>query len=200
MFESSVQDRLLVHALTLFAQDGFDGTSIRAITGAARANLGAVTYYFGSKRALYETVLKAEVEPFREAVTAIGRGPGTPLERIELIVRTFFHYLHEHPGLPRLILQELATSSDLPKAARRALASNHSTIATVIAEGQRDGSIREGNPRLMALSIGSQPIMLALMRTVLARTMDIDQADGTTRADLADSVVAFILAGLQVTS
>jgi len=197
MFEKSVQDRLLIHALTLFAQDGFDGTSVRAITGAARANLGAVTYYFGSKRALYETVLETEVEPFQEAIAEIGSGPGTPLERIEFIVRTFFRYLHEHPGLPRLILQELATSPDLPEGVRRALAGNHGTIATVIAAGQRDGSIREGDPRLMALSIGSQPIMLALMRTVLARAVDIDQADDTTRADLANSVAAFVLAGLR---
>ena len=198
MYETSVEDRLQEAALTLFAQDGFDGTSVRAITGAARANLGAVTYYFGSKRALYETVLETEVEPFRETVAEIGRGPGTPLERMELIVRTFFRYLHEHPALPRLILQELATSSDLPEGARRALAGNHGTIATVIAEGQRDGSIREGDPRLMALSIGSQPLMLALMRTVLARAVDIDQSDGTTRTDLTDSVTVFVLAGLRV--
>jgi AcrR family transcriptional regulator len=197
MYESPVEDRLQRAALTLFAQDGFDGTSVRAITGAAGANLGAVTYYFGSKRALYETVFEGEILPFREAVVEIGRGPGTPLERLEHIVRTFFQYLHEHPALPRLILQEIATAADLPEGPRRALVSNHGTIAAVIAEGQREGSIREGDPRLMALSIGSQPIMLALMRAVLARAVDIDQSDSGTRADLTDSVVAFVIAGLR---
>ncbi len=193
----AVEARILAQARDLFAESGYAGTSVRAITAAARANLGAVTYYFGSKRELYKAVLADEVAPLREAVSAVAQGPGSPLERIEQIIRTFFAHLQQHPALPRLIVQQLATSSDIPDVARSALINNHRTIASVIAEGQTDGSIRAGDPRLMALSIGSQPMMLSLMRDVLTRAVDIDQSDPTTRTALVDSVVQFAVASLR---
>lgn len=196
----SVEGRLLSTARDLFARDGYDATSVRAITSAARANLGAVTYYFGSKRSLYESVLAAAVAPLREAVTAVGDSVGPPLERLERIVRKFFEHLHSHPALPRLVIQQLTTSSALPDALQRALISNHATIAKVIAEGQQQGSIRAGDPRLMALSIGSQPMMLALMREALSAAVHIDQSDPGTRSSLVDSVVDFVVAGLEARS
>lgn len=44
--------RILDAAERLFAEHGFDRTSMREVTSAAGANLGAITYYFGSKTAL----------------------------------------------------------------------------------------------------------------------------------------------------
>jgi AcrR family transcriptional regulator len=40
-------------ATALFADLGFAGTSVRAVAARARANLAAVTYYFGGKSELY---------------------------------------------------------------------------------------------------------------------------------------------------
>ncbi len=71
-------------------------------------------------------------------------------------------------------------------------------IASLIAEGQADGSIRPGDPQLMALSIGAQPIWLTLARGVLQAGVVIDQDDPETRAQLVDSVVRFVRAGLVV--
>ncbi|HSG82026.1 MAG TPA: helix-turn-helix domain-containing protein, partial [Gemmatimonadota bacterium] len=52
-------EALLRAAHHLFARFGYDGTSVRAITREAGSNLGAVTYHFGSKEALYDSVLVA---------------------------------------------------------------------------------------------------------------------------------------------
>ena len=49
---TSTRDRILDTAEICFAQRGFDGTSLREITGLADVNLGAVNYHFGSKQAL----------------------------------------------------------------------------------------------------------------------------------------------------
>ncbi len=57
------RQRILDAAEHLFAQDGYRGTSLRAITGRARVNLAAVNYHFGSKKALLEAVIKRRIEP-----------------------------------------------------------------------------------------------------------------------------------------
>src|ERR1700722_19741495 len=55
--------RILDAAERLFAERGFRGTSVRAITGLAGANLAAVGYHFGSKAELLAAVIRRVTEP-----------------------------------------------------------------------------------------------------------------------------------------
>ena len=183
-------------ATVLFAEHGYDATSIRAITDVAGANLGAVTYHFGSKETLYETVFGQITEPFRpHMVQAVGQD-GSALERIERFVRALFQYLQGHPLLPRMIIQHLASNRPLLDSVRRTMAGNIGQIADLIAEGQQDGTIREGDPRLMALSIGSQPLFLSIVGHVLREGGAIDETDPDAEQQIEDSVVQFVRAGL----
>ncbi|MDI6796221.1 MAG: CerR family C-terminal domain-containing protein [Desulfatibacillaceae bacterium] len=56
--EEDAQDRILDAAEILFAQKGFAGVAVREITSAARVNVAAVNYHFGSKKALYLEVFR----------------------------------------------------------------------------------------------------------------------------------------------
>ncbi len=187
---------LIAAARDLFSRHGYDGASVRAITRRAGVNLGAVTYHFGSKQALYEAVFATVAEPSGEHLATAAAQPGAPLERVERVVRAFFDYLERHPELPRLMMQQLASSRPMPEAALRTLQGNLAILASVIREGQEDGSIRPGDPRLMALSIGAQPIWLTMARRALQEGVAIDPAEPGTRARLVESVVAFVRAGL----
>jgi len=189
---------LLVAARSLFAQHGFEGASVRAITAEAAANLGAITYHFGSKSALYEAVLRSVMVPLRERIGAAANGPGTPLQRVEAVVRALFDYLYENADVPRLMMQQLASTRAIPEAVLQTVEGNISELASVIAEGQSEGLIRAGDPQLMALSIGAQPIWLALVRRALQAGIAIDQDRPETREQLVESVVRFVRAGLEV--
>ena len=57
------RDRILDAAERLFAQQGFDLTSLRALTTEADVNLAAVNYHFGSKDRLFEAVLARLIAP-----------------------------------------------------------------------------------------------------------------------------------------
>lgn len=55
--------RILDEAERMFAENGYSGISIRAITQAAGANVASIHYHFGSKAALLDAVLRRRVEP-----------------------------------------------------------------------------------------------------------------------------------------
>ena len=55
--------RILDAAEELFMLHGFEGTSMRLLTGKAGANLAAVNYHFGSKDALIEAVFRRRLDP-----------------------------------------------------------------------------------------------------------------------------------------
>jgi AcrR family transcriptional regulator len=49
----ATRKRLIDAAIEIFAVNGFDGASTRMLAERAKANLGAIPYYFGSKAGLY---------------------------------------------------------------------------------------------------------------------------------------------------
>lgn len=62
--------RILDTAEWMFAREGFDQTSLRAITSKAGVNLAAVNYHFGSKEALIQAVFDRFLKPFTEQLEA----------------------------------------------------------------------------------------------------------------------------------
>lgn len=64
--EDDTRRRLLDAAEALFAECGFAGTSLRTITGLARANLAAVNYHFGSKDELIRAVFLRRLQSLNE--------------------------------------------------------------------------------------------------------------------------------------
>lgn len=192
----STDQALLRAARSLFAQKGYDGASIRAITRQAGANLGAVTYHFGSKRALYESVLETVLEPLRRRIAEASRGERLPLDRMEAVIRSFFRHLEENPDMPQLMLQELAAGKTPPPVIVRTLQQIAGTLAMIVGEGQSDLSIRPGDPLLMALSVIYQPVHFTLIRELAREIMGLDQADPETRGRIVDHAVEFARRGL----
>jgi AcrR family transcriptional regulator len=71
-------------ALDLLAERGEDGVSLRDITSAADANVAAVSYHFGSLKALRDAAVEQALERYLEAQQeAVGTlGPESTLEEL----------------------------------------------------------------------------------------------------------------------
>ena len=74
------RERILDAAERLFMQSGYEGTSMRMITGEAGVNLAAVNYHFGSKEALLREV-------FRRRLTWLNRERLIALDALEAAAR-----------------------------------------------------------------------------------------------------------------
>jgi AcrR family transcriptional regulator len=72
------QARLLDAALGLIAERGEDGVTLRDLTDAAEANVAAVSYHFGSLKALCDTAIAHALEHYldaqQEAVSTLRSG------------------------------------------------------------------------------------------------------------------------------
>ena len=65
------RSRILDAAEVLFMEHGFDGTSMRMITGRAAVNLAAVNYHFGSKELLIQEVFRRRLTDLNTARVAM---------------------------------------------------------------------------------------------------------------------------------
>ncbi len=192
----STRSDLIAAGRTLFAQRGFDGTSVRALTKEAGANLGAVTYHFGSKQDLYAAVLEDGLRPLAERVVRTAKAKGTARQRMLAVMEAYFDHFAERPEMPYLLLQEVAAGKEPPAVIREIIGTVKKTLAGLQREGEGDGSVRPGHPVLTALSVVSQPIYLTLVSPMLRTVGGLDLADPETRRMAVQHTLSFVDAAL----
>ncbi len=71
------RDRIMKAAERLFAERGYDGTSIRAIVAKARVNQAAINYHFEGKDGLYREVLRSAFRGMTEQQVSHAAEAGT---------------------------------------------------------------------------------------------------------------------------
>jgi AcrR family transcriptional regulator len=93
--QATTKELILNTAERLFAEKGLDATSVRDITGAARVNLGAITYHFGTKQNLIAAMFNRHFGPFvqrtlnliDEAEQKAGKKPANIEDLLEALMR-----------------------------------------------------------------------------------------------------------------
>jgi len=73
--------RLILAAIEIFAEDGYEGASTRQLAARAAVNLASLTYYFDGKPSLYRAALEHVVEKINQILR-----PNA--ERVELLLST----------------------------------------------------------------------------------------------------------------
>jgi AcrR family transcriptional regulator len=106
----NTKDRILDTAERLFARDGFEATSLRAITAEAGVNLAAVNYHFQTKESLVQAVIGRRMGPVNaqrlallDAYEAEAGGAPVPLESImDAFLRPILELVgsHAHEFVP----------------------------------------------------------------------------------------------------
>jgi len=184
-------------AAALFERHGFGGTSIRAITDAARANLGAVTYYFKSKAALFSAVMEPKLGAMIRCWSAIAGGRETATQKLALLYREYVHtVLWREPSLRAVLSDALHGGDHLTHDIKTDLLAMHAIAASIIRKGIADGAFREENvDHAVRMVFGTIVPFLGIHQHMRGRRQ---MARFTRReaAAIADSGLALIMNGL----
>lgn len=173
-------ERLVSAAHKLFAEKGFDRASVRAITRTAHANLGAVTYHFGSKDRLRDEVLTRMVAGLADRLQAVAALPLPATERLRQIVHAIFAHGAEVPDAPRLLVRFLLHSGGMPAPVLERQRRMIGAVVQVIQSGTAAGEFRTVNPLLTAFSVLAQCMWFHLIRGVAAQVTNapLDTPEG----------------------
>ena len=111
---------ILDAAERLFAERGYDATSLHEVGAAAGVSRGTPGYFFGSKPDLYQAVLERAFAEVRDAVR-VGRARALASSQgLEAIlagaVSDYFDFLAARPNFVRLIEREALNGAGLPEA------------------------------------------------------------------------------------
>lgn len=133
---------ILEKAEELFAQNGYEGTTVRDIATAADVNLAMISYYFGSKEKLIEILFKERMEGTKLRIEAVVNNQSIlPFQKLEIIVDQYIERVFNSQDFYRVMLaQQLLQKNEVIIRFMTQYKLSYATlIEEVIREGRRMG-------------------------------------------------------------
>ncbi|MET8653737.1 TetR/AcrR family transcriptional regulator [Nocardia aurea] len=169
-----------------FASVGFHNTTIKSIAEQCEIAVGTIYTLFDDKDSVYEAVLRRRGAILHGLTRARASEPGPADITLVALAELQVRFFREHPdwaGLASALgsgsraTASNAGPSHLYEVGHRVVADD---LAEVIARGQHEGRIRDGNPRALAL------VFLGMLET-------FHRLDNARRADRPDyTLVEFL--------
>ncbi|HEX2314259.1 MAG TPA: TetR/AcrR family transcriptional regulator [Thermomonospora sp.] len=137
---SAVERRILAAAVRLFAERGFDGTSVQEIVDRAQVTKGGLYHYFGSKQDLLYEIYHALIGRQLADLDRILAAGLDPAATVRAVIGALVESTAEHIDEAQVFAREMYKLDEEHRAAVRADRRRyHTAFRDLIEQGQRDG-------------------------------------------------------------
>lgn len=137
--------QILTVAEKLFSEKGFEGTSIRDISKHAKINIAMVSYYFGSKDKLLESLIIHKTADLKLQIESLQHEDLHPLDKVNKLVEIYINRINCNRGIFRVLHFELASKKREQSFAvfTELKKGNLKSLEAIIKEGQSKGIFRK---------------------------------------------------------
>ncbi len=135
------QIEILHVAEQLFAEKGFDGTSVRDIANIASINVAMVSYYFGSKEKLLEALVLYRISSMRLHLETLFQENISPLLKMERLIDFYINQVNKNRSIYQILHFELSSKKrEIDMSAFTEVKRNNlKLIENIVIEGQQQG-------------------------------------------------------------
>lgn len=160
------QVQIMETAEVLFAEKGFNGTSVRDIAEKANVNLAMISYYFGSKDKLLEALFGYRGEIYKlKLESMIENNEMTSLEKMNTLIDHYIEKVMQQQCFSRIMVREQVvnhtgiTAQLITQMKKR----NQELISKLIHQGQKRGEFKKSIdiPLMMATLVGTANHLIA---------------------------------------
>lgn len=139
------QTQILLVAERLFAEKGFDGTSVRDIAKEAQINIAMVSYYFGSKEKMLEALILSRIADMKLELESLSKEAISPVEKIDKLIELYISRINKNRCIYQILHFELTSKKreiNLQSFTEVKM-QNFELIKKIIEEGQNQGVFRK---------------------------------------------------------
>ena len=150
------KQHIIEHAMKLFAEKGFEATSIRDLAKAADVNIAMVNYYFGSKEKLIETIVDKKASYMKDRIEELEANKTiSEIDKVHVLIDDYVERLLSNPNFHKVLYKELMANNrqDLHEFLTQTLARNAKNFAAIIEKGIKRKVFRKVDATLTIASI-----------------------------------------------
>jgi TetR/AcrR family transcriptional regulator, regulator of cefoperazone and chloramphenicol sensitivity len=196
----TTRDRIIEAAGELFAERGFEATTIRDICQAAGANVAAVNYYFRDKERLYvEAVVRAHRWRLDQAQLPNWDASTPPRQKLADFIHTFFRRVLGGPDdtwRTRLVMREIMQpSSACAEIAESNIRPQFEILQSILRE-LLPADVQQEELHLTAFSIVGQCLFYHVASPITRNLVSEDEHASYDIEKLAKHVTRFTLGAI----
>lgn len=164
----------------LFANKGFEGTSVRDIAQKAEVNVAMISYYFGSKEKLLQNLILNRTERTSMVLEGLSHNKQMdPWEKMDRVVDYYVDKLLDNRNFHTIMSRQLSLTQDkeitdlLISVKKR----NSTMISDIIKEGQHKKIFRNVNVGLTIGTVLGTISQVSMSRPFYCSLMKLDPED-----------------------
>jgi AcrR family transcriptional regulator len=130
----------------LFADKGFDGTSVRDIAEVAGINVAMISYYFGSKEKLMEALFEVKIERIKDRLEALLKDEVlTPFQKVNIMIDEQIERMWTGHRFYKIMLCEqlIDTNPAITRKVSELKLRNAELVYKIVKEGQEKGFFKK---------------------------------------------------------
>ena len=146
---------ILEAAIKLFSTKGYDAASVRDIAELAGVNLAMISYYFGSKEKLMESLFHEKMDASKIKIETILKDTSlTPFEKVERMLSDYVSKVVANQSFYKIMLYEqvLKQNPVILKLIKELKLNCAFLTSELIKEGQRSGDFKKEVDVILALN------------------------------------------------
>jgi AcrR family transcriptional regulator len=174
------REHILTVAEELFGNNGFDGTSVRDIANSAGVNLAMISYYFGSKEKLLESLVELRAGYAYGILEDLNKDESlSPWDKIERLVDFYVDRILNNLLFHNIMYQQASNcrSQEIKDLIISIKLRNLDVIMKIIADGQQKRLFRKVDIAMTVGTIMGTISSYTQSRTLACRILEIDETD-----------------------
>lgn len=180
------RDRIVAHAIRLFASQGYSGTSVRQIVEAAGVTKPTLYYHFGNKEGLHLALIQESLGAWVDETERLLDAPMSARDRLSLWATQALQGAIDQPELVRFLVRS-SLADELCAEHHRHFRRQRQVLAAVLQQGQAAGEFGD---------FDSDEAAFSLIGLVQIRIMAAVQAGQPISPSTADTLLQLFFHGV----
>lgn len=140
-------------AMELFAQKGYDGTSVEEITSVVGIAKGTLYYHFSSKEEIFNFLIDEGMKLLRNSIEIKTSKYNNTIDKIKAVILIQIKIIVKYESLITLVISQMWGKEERHLRCRECVYDYIKIIENIVKEGIEKGEIYDGNPEAIASGI-----------------------------------------------
>ena len=189
MMHDQKESAIFQAAIDLFAQKGFERTTMEEIAAVANVSKGTLFYRYTSKEELFVKIVRHALDRFFSTGKAAIAPIAKARDKLALILSLQIQLAFQNPNLAKLLFREVWGIVDRYPLLRQQFDEYLQYLRVIIDEGIASGELRELDSEMLAVAIFGMTASATMQALLLP---EIDQAK-----QMAEELQRVILQGIE---
>ncbi len=140
-------------SMKLFAEKGYDATSIEEITATVGVAKGTLYYHFSSKEEIFNFLVEEGIKLLQNSVDIKTTKFSNYMDKIKAIILIQIKIVVKYEDLIMILLSQFWGHEQRHQKCQKHILEYISQIENIVEEGMKAGQIKKGNPQAIASEI-----------------------------------------------